>query len=178
LAVVRLHLHAPLCPHGFFQTARGLPNKEAASTRHVMPLSVARSRLPWLRDCRCFAGTPESLTVFVSQTSAGIIMAPTIISYMLAADTNLSIPESRTPTHVGPRPSRLLQRHAVTMPPEALPVETWHIIITHIQHRCFAWFVLRQTCPFLALVTEHVFARHVSRTCSLRFAGQTLTTLL
>ncbi|KAH6846433.1 hypothetical protein CC77DRAFT_938609 [Alternaria alternata] len=89
-----------------------------------------------------------------------------------------SSPESRTPTGVGPPPSRAVRRHAVSMSPDVLPVEIWHIIIMYLDDRCFAWFVLRQTCPFLAHVTEDVFARYVSRTCSLRFAGQTLRTLL
>jgi hypothetical protein len=155
-----------------FQTARGLPNEEAASTRHVTSFSVARSRLPWLRDCRCFAGIPESLTAFVSQTSAGIIMAPTIISHLLAADTNLSIPESRTPTHVGPRPSRLLQRRAVTMPPEALPVEIWHIIIANITISLF-----RMVCAAPNMSLSGSCHRASLRTTCLAYL-QPLTTLL
>jgi hypothetical protein len=87
-------------------------------------------------------------------------------------------PESQPPTAVGPPPSRALRRQAVSMAPEALPVEIWHIIIMYIDDHCFAWFVLRQISPFLAHVTQDVFARYVSRTCSLRFSGQTLTSLL
>ena len=90
-------------------------------------------------------------------------------------------PESPTPTAntaVGPRPSRALQRHVRVMSPEDLPVEIWHIIIMYIDDHCFAWFVLRQISPFLAHVAQDVFARIVSRTCSLRFAGQTLWSLL
>ncbi|CAO2648547.1 Nn.00g078140.m01.CDS01 [Neocucurbitaria sp. VM-36] len=64
------------------------------------------------------------------------------------------------------------------MPPEALPPELWQLIITFLDDHCFVWSVLRQVSPFLTLVTEDVFARAVFRTCSLRFAGQTLRNLL
>jgi hypothetical protein len=64
------------------------------------------------------------------------------------------------------------------MPPEHLPAELWHQVIMLLDDRCFAWIVLRQVSPFLASVTEDVFARYVSRTCSIRFAGQTVQNLL
>ncbi|RMZ67223.1 hypothetical protein GMOD_00001114 [Pyrenophora seminiperda CCB06] len=85
--------------------------------------------------------------------------------------------ESHTLTGVG-LPHSYSSRDHVSMPPEYLPVEIWHLIIMCLDDYCFAWFVLRQTCPFLNLVTEQVFARYVSRTCTVRFAGQTLGSLL
>ncbi|CAA9963904.1 hypothetical protein PTMSG1_07263 [Pyrenophora teres f. maculata] len=85
--------------------------------------------------------------------------------------------ESQSLTGVGPRQTCPSRGHA-PMPPERLPVEIWHLIIMCLDDHCFAWFVLRQTCPFLNLVTEQVFARYVSRTCTVRFAGQTLGNLL
>ena len=101
----------------------------------------------------------------------------------LPTPTSMSAPaaaaaaESQSLTGVGPRHSCSSRSHA-SMPPEHLPVEIWHLIIMCLDDHCFAWFVLRQTCPFLNLVTEQVFARYVSRTCSVRFAGQTLGNLL
>ncbi|KAF1937257.1 hypothetical protein EJ02DRAFT_61339 [Clathrospora elynae] len=85
-------------------------------------------------------------------------------------------PESQTPTGVGPHTS--LRRHVAIMPAEYLPPEIWHLIIMSLDDHCFAWLVLRQVSPYLAFVTEDVFARYVSRTCSIRFAGQTLRNLL
>jgi hypothetical protein len=82
--------------------------------------------------------------------------------------------ESRPLTGFAPH----LQLYAATMPPDSLPAELWHSIIMFLDDHCFAWFVLRQVCPFLACVTEDVFARYVSRTCSIRFAGQTSRNLL
>lgn len=174
-------------PHS--QTVEGLPNEEAATDlpRDLIPgVCVAPSlaldnlgcaRLPMLRR---YTSEPHRICL---QNECGNNRRIHKISHTVAADTNLSMsapssPESQTPTTVGPPPSRALRRHAVSMSPDALPVEIWHIIIMYLDDHCFAWFVLRQTCPFLAYVTEDVFARYISRTCSLRFAGQTLRSLL
>ncbi|KAF1835230.1 hypothetical protein BDW02DRAFT_296729 [Decorospora gaudefroyi] len=67
---------------------------------------------------------------------------------------------------------------ATAMLLEALPPEIWHSIIMCLDDRCFAWFVLRQVSPFMASVTEDVFARYVSRTCSVRFAGTSAENLI
>lgn len=102
-------------------------------------------------------------------------------------------PESHAPTRVGPRPLHALRRcdagagtragavavaAATTMPPEHLPVEIWHLIITELDDLCFAWLVLRQVCPFLTAVTDDVFSRYVRTCISIRFAGQRLRNLL
>ncbi|KAF1844575.1 uncharacterized protein K460DRAFT_335427 [Cucurbitaria berberidis CBS 394.84] len=68
--------------------------------------------------------------------------------------------------------------HRASMPLEALPPELWHLIIMFLDDHCFVWSVLRQVSPFLTSVTEDVFARYILRTCSLRFAGETLRKLL
>jgi|TARA_R110002003_G_scaffold1048_15_gene22270 hypothetical protein len=75
-------------------------------------------------------------------------------------------PESQTTPGVGPHTYR------VSMPPEALPPELWHLIIELLDDHCFVWFVLRRVSPFFRLATEDVFARYFLRTCSLRFAGE------
>lgn len=63
-------------------------------------------------------------------------------------------------------------------PPEALPPELWHLIITTLNDDCFAWIVLRHVSSYLRLVTEDVFARHILRSCSVRFAGSSAKKLL
>jgi hypothetical protein len=83
-----------------------------------------------------------------------------------------SSPESLVSPGVGPHAS------IVSMPPEALPPELWQLIIATLDDHCFVWFVLRRASPYLRAVTEDVFARHMLRTCSLRFAGQHAKNLL
>ncbi|KAF2826383.1 hypothetical protein CC86DRAFT_28655 [Ophiobolus disseminans] len=80
--------------------------------------------------------------------------------------------ESHVSTGVGPPTS------CVSMPPETLPPELWHLIIALLNDHCFAWHVLRRVSPYLRLVTEDVFARCFLRTCSLRFAGEPAQNLL
>lgn len=63
-------------------------------------------------------------------------------------------------------------------PPEALPPELWHLIIHALNDDCFAWIVLRHVSSYMRLVTEDVFARHMLRTCSVRFAGSSAQNLL
>ncbi|KAH7411623.1 hypothetical protein DE146DRAFT_243483 [Phaeosphaeria sp. MPI-PUGE-AT-0046c] len=64
------------------------------------------------------------------------------------------------------------------MPPEALPPELWHLIIATFNDDCFVWCVLRHVSSYLRQVTEDVFARHVLRSCSVRFAGESAKKLL
>jgi hypothetical protein len=80
--------------------------------------------------------------------------------------------ESPSSTAVGPHAS------SVSIPPETLPPELWHLIIALLDDVGFAWNVVRKVCTYLKHVTEDTFARYMLRTCSLLFAGDPAKNLL
>lgn len=137
------------------QTVEGSPNTAAANTASEHVTHAPPHRVPMLRR-------HETLCTHAPQRGDSLFPASQWTASMAA--------ESHT--GVGPPAS------SVSMPPEALPPELWHLIVAALDDSCFAWHVLRRVSPFLKLVTEDVLACDVLRTCSLRFAGQLAKQLL
>lgn len=158
--------HAPRQCSSTLQTVGGAPNHAAG---HVTRLC---------RNLVLPAATADASPASTSpHCSAEITPQPTIIDTVFAVTSpprRESHSRSQALTRVGPL--TVMQRHHPT--PAYLPPEIWQTIITAVDDHCFAWFVLRQVSPVLRSVTEDVFARYLLRTCSLRFAGQTLRDLL